>query len=56
MEEISIVALPEIREMIWNHLDAYPRKEAVLVCPAFYEIICRLKPIESLKLNNGVSY
>lgn len=54
MEEYSILDLPEIREMILIHLESKERRKAVLVCPAFYKIICALAQ-DKLVLNNKAS-
>lgn len=55
MEEYSIIALPEIREMILSHLDAEERRNAVLSCPALYEIVCSMERNYKIKLDGNVS-
>lgn len=47
----------EILELILGHLDTKASKEAALVCPYFYEMICysRRKKLQSLSLYNEVS-
>lgn len=51
---MEILDLPEIREVILSHLDAESRKEAVLVCLEFYEIICHQK--SGLEIDDKLSF
>lgn len=50
MEDCSILLLPEISEMILQHLDAEERQEAVLVSQAFYSTIRHLERKQTLVL------
>lgn len=55
MEEYSIIALPEIREMVVRHLESKDLEEIALVSPAFYQIVCRIDQ-DVLKLDEKVSF
>lgn len=43
MDEYSILALPEIREMVFSHLNEEDTRETVIVSPTFYNTICNLE-------------
>lgn len=49
----SILALPEIQEMVLSHLDTEARHEA-LICKSFYLTICHLDRHKSLKLTKNL--
>lgn len=55
MEKYSVFVLPEIREMILQHLGVQARQEAILACPEFYKTICRIERGKRLKINGQVS-
>lgn len=55
MEDHSILNFPEIREMILRNLETKDLNETVLVCPAFYKIVCEIERNKTLDLNGKVN-
>lgn len=54
MNEHSIIDVPEMREMIFRHLDEKDREKAIFVSPSMHRIICGL-PQKRLTLTTKVS-
>lgn len=54
MEEYSIIDVPEIREMVFRHLESKDCEEVVLVSPTFNQIFCGIEQ-DRLKLDQKVN-